>query len=472
MLKPNPTPNPQQDMFRSTLENMIDLRDPLCILSYQIDWEGLSQYFQRFYATETKVGRPGEPIRLMVGLLLLKEIEGVSDETVCANWQRIPYYQYFTGEEYFQHRPPVEPPLLSIFRKRIGKEGFERILQETIKIGLQTQVIKPADLKTITVDTTVIEKAIRYPTDVSLCDEARVKIVKLAESLGIVLRQNYNLLSKNACFNWRRMSTARKKDKAKKFAKQVQNYLGRVLRDIGRKIHLIQVTGDKSQAGLLAELTEALRKGWIIYNQFYNREAPERLYSWHAPETECIGKGKARKPFEFGCKVSIVVTNKSNFILSSQALHGRPYDGHTLVGALENVFSMTNTNIGEVHVDRGYRGHKVPAEGVRVIKSGTRSGVTKAIKKRMKRRNAIEPIIGHCKNDRKIGPRNYLRGVVGDQMNALAVAIGFNLRKLLRWLYAAFLFALFLGKIREYYEFVIDKLENTRTNYHRFPQNQ
>ena len=462
MYKPNPVIKPQDDLFRPKLESFINTRHALCVLSKQIDWEGLTDSLGKYYKTETTVGRPGEPIRLMAGLLLLKEIHGLSDESLCEHWAENPYYQYFTGEEFFQHRKPIEPPSISNFRSRIGKAGLERILQETIKVALKSGALKPQDMKIITVDTTVQEKAIRYPTDVYLCHKARLEIVKDGKDLGINLRQNYNRKSNNSRLQSSRMTAARKKSKAIKFAKEVRNYLGRVLREIDRKLPLIEAKADKSQTLRMAKFKESVRKGWIIFRQFYNREAKERLYSWHATETECIGKGKIAKPFEFGCKVSLVVSNKSNFILSSEALHGKPYDGHSLAGALSSVRALTGATITEVHVDRGYRGHKIEDKGLRVIKSGTRSGITRAVKARMKRRNAIEPIIGHCKHDRKIGSRNFLRGKVGDQMNALAIAIGFNLRKLLRSFFCNFGIRAIFANFAAVFHIINETLLNSR----------
>lgn len=421
MLKQNPVPGGQDDMFRSRLEQMIDPRHELVKLSRLVDWDGLASTLSVYYCADT--GRPGESIRLMSGLLLLKEINGISDEEVCATWRENPYFQHFCGEEYFQHGLPVEPPSLSIFRKRIGEAGMEAILAQTIDMGLRSGAVESKQLERVTVDTTVQEKAVKHPTDTRLCDKARQELVKLARQEGVKLRQSYARNGRKALFKANKYAAARQMKRARKHQKEVRNYLGRVIRDVQRR----GVTGEAWK--------EALDKATIIYEQAGNPKAPEKLYSWHAPEVECIAKGKAHKRYEFGCKTSVVSTHEGNFIVGAQALHGKPYDGHTLQGALTQSTKLSGIKAKEVYADAGYRGHKLADEETTVILPKQKRGITKAQMKRRKRRNAIEPIIGHCKNDRKTGPRNWLKGQVGDKINALAMAIGYNMRKILRHIF-------------------------------------
>lgn len=202
-----------------------------------------------------------------------------------------------------------------------------------------------------------------------------------------------------------------------------KNYLGRVMRDIERAV--------EKDALLAPFFKEALEKANIIYAQSLTPKAKEKLYSWHAPEVECIAKGKSHKRYEFGCKASYVTTNKSNFIIGAMALHGKPYDGHTLEKVLVQVTNLTGVKPTEAHVDLGYKGHGIKDEELEIILSRQKRGITAAKRKRQKRRSAIEPIIGHCKNDRKVGPSNWLKGKLGDKINAIAMAIGFNIRKIL-----------------------------------------
>ena len=250
-----------------------------------------------------------------------------------------------------------------------------------------------------------------------------------AKTHGVELRQSYKRLSKNALFMQGRYRHARQGKRANRQVRKLKTYLGRVTRDIERKIN-----NSPNLQEQFASLLETSRR--LLRQQ---RQDKNKLYSLHAPEVECIAKGKAYKKYEFGCKASYAVTNKSNFIVGAKALHGKPFDGHTLGTALTQVERLTGVKPGEVHVDLGYRGHRLEDEEIEIILARRKRGITPAKRKRQKRRNAIEPIIGHCKNDRKVGPRNWLQGKIGDQINAISMAIGFNLRKILKkiflWLF-------------------------------------
>jgi transposase, IS5 family len=430
MLKENPIHTGQDDLFRSKLVSIIDMGHELVKMTWLVDWDGLGGDLASYYCADN--GRPGGSIRLMAGLCFLKDMKGLSDEEVCEVWRENPYFQYFCGEEFFQHRLPVEPPSLSIFRKRIGENGAERLLQETIKLGLKTGAVTPSDLKKINVDTTVQEKAIRFPTDTQLCHKARHELVKAAARYEVPLRQTYVRKSKHAVFLANKYMAARQMNRGRKMAKQVRNYLGRVMRELERAM--------EKTSTLAGAFTSELAKARKIYAQANDPKEPDKIYAWHAPEVECIAKGKAHKKYEFGCKVSIASTNKGNFIVGAKAHHGRPYDGHTLKSVLDQVRKLTGVKPDEANVDQGYRGHGIDDDDIEIILARQKRGITPTKKKRQKRRSAIEPIIGHCKNDRKVGPRNWLQGKTGDQINAIAMAIGFNLRKILRkiflWLFA------------------------------------
>jgi len=230
MLKKNPRQDRQDDLFRPRLENIIYPRHELVKLGALIDWDGLEAGLSRFYCAGT--GRPAGSIRLMIGLYFLKDIKGLSDEEVCAVWCENPYFQHFCGETYFQHRFPVEPPSLSIFRGRIGEDGMERLLGETIKVGLQSGVISKGDMSHVTVDTTVQEKAVHFPTDVRLCHRAREALVRLAKEQNIPLRQSCRRKSKQAQFMANLYMAARQMKRARKKIKEARNYLGRVMRNI------------------------------------------------------------------------------------------------------------------------------------------------------------------------------------------------------------------------------------------------
>ena len=425
MLKENPKDSGQNDLFCSRLDQIIDMGHELAKLARLMEWDALEGDLAPYYCANN--GRPGEPIQLMAGLLFLKDLKGLSDEDVCDEWRENPYFQYFCGEEFFQHRLPVEPPSLSIFRKRIGEKGEERLLQETIKLGLKTGAVTQRDLQKVNVDTTVQEKAVRFPTDTQLCHKAREELVKIAAKYEVPLRQSYARKSKHAAFLANKYMAARQMKRGRKMVKKVRNYLGRVMREMERAMARVPM--------LAGAFENELAKARKIYAQANNPKEPDKIYAWHAPEVECIAKGKVHKKYEFGCKASIASTNKRNFIVGAMAHHGRPYDGHTLKTVLTQIEKLTGTKPNEANVDLGYRGHGVSDNNIEIVIAHQKRGMTPAKKKRQKRRSAIEPIIGHCKNDRAVGPRNWLRGKRGDQINAIAMAVGFNLRKILRWIY-------------------------------------
>jgi IS5 family transposase len=289
----------------------------------------------------------------------------------------------------------------------------------------------------VTVDTTVQEKAIRFPTDTQLCHKAREELVKTAEKHDVDLRQSYVRKSKQAVFLANKYMAARQMNRGRKQIKKVRNYLGRVIRDIDRAIARNPL--------FIGFFRDDLAKARKIYDQAADPKTPNKIYSWHAPEVECIAKGKAHKKYEFGCKASIASTNTGNFIVGAMAHHGRPYDGSTLATVLMQIEKLTGATPKEVYVDLGYRGHGITEDHTQVILARQKRNITATKKRHQKRRNAIEPIIGHCKNDRKVGPRNWLHGKRGDQINALAMAIGFNLRKILRRILSYLLFNLSLG---------------------------
>jgi IS5 family transposase len=278
MLKENPTISGQEDLYRARLESIIDLTHELVRMMRLVEWTGLDRDLRPFYCADN--GRPGEPIRLMAGLQLLKDMKGLSDEEVCEVWRENPYFQYFCGEEFFQHRLPVEPPSLSIFRKRIGKEGMERLLQETIRIGLKSGVVTTRDLQKVNVDTTVQEKAIRFPTDTQLCHKAREELLKTAERWDIKIRQSYVRKSKQAVFLANKYMAARQMNRGRKQIKKVRNYLGRVMRDIERAM--------AKDPSLTPVFKDDLAKAKIIYAQAVDPKMTNKIYSWHAPEVECI----------------------------------------------------------------------------------------------------------------------------------------------------------------------------------------
>ncbi len=353
----------------------------------------------------------------MVSLHYLKYTFNLSDDDVVAGWVENPYWQYLSGMKFFEHQPPIHPSSMTRWRNRIGEAGAEALLKETIQAGLKLKAVKPTQLKRVNVDTTVQEKEIRFPTDARLYDRARQNLVKAAKARDIALRQNYNRKSKQLLAQQSRYAHARQMKRARKCTRTMKTYPGRVIRDIERK-------HPEPDQDLQSLLTVSKR----IFNQ--KTKDKNKVYSVHEPAVECISKGKAHKRYEFGCKVSVAATSKGGWFVGAKALHGNPYDGHTLTDALKQVERIAKPP-EHAFVDMGYRGHGYTG-GVSVHVDKRRRGRTaKSLWRWMKRRAAVEPGIGHLKREHRMD-RNRLKGTLGDQINAILSAAGMNFRKLLK----------------------------------------
>jgi transposase, IS5 family len=430
-MKPRPTQQDSgtEELFRAKLKNIINLRHELVRLAELIDWKQMEEHFAVYYG---ELGRPGKPIRLLVGLHLLKHIEGLADEVVCERWERDPYMQYFCGEEYFQHALPLERSGMTHFRKRVGEQALERLLQETLAAAYRGGALSVRATETVAVDTTVQEKAVAHPTEHGLLLAAIEQLGRQGRKAGLRLRQSYVRVARRAAMKTGRYLHAQQKRRAKRQIKFLRVRLRRLVRDVDRKMAALPAL----QEAVAERLKHTLARAAHIARQ--QRGDRDYIYSWHAPETECISKGKARAPYEFGCKVSIATNlhpaRGGHFILQARALHGNPYDGHTLKQALDDVRDLVGRSPLRVAVDQGYRGHRLTGHPhTAVYLSGQRRGVTDNIKRWLKRRAVVEPVIGHAKNDGLLG-RNWLKGRAGDRVNALLAAAGFNLRQLLRFL--------------------------------------
>jgi IS5 family transposase len=417
----------EQDLFRSRLDQVISMDHALVKLARTIDWRFLEEKFGAVY--EDGPGRPPLPTRLMAGLAILKHTYNFSDEVVCELWIENPYYQYFCGEEFFQHRLPLDRSSMTNWRNRMSEERLQALLQESLAVATKTGAMKPGDLARVIVDTTVQPKNITFPTDAKLLNRAREKLVKLAKKQGVGLRQAYTRVGKFALIQHQRYAHAKQFKRANRALRTLKTYLGRVIRDIARKID-----GDPGLETAFAHLLSLARR---VRAQERGQRGP-KVYSLHAPEVECIGKGKAHKPYEFGVKVSVATTLKHSkggqFIAHAQALPGNPYDGHTLAEVIPAIEQLVGNTIERLHADAGYRGHNAPPEyKFKVYTSKQKRRVTPAIKREMKRRAAVEPVIGHLKEEHRMD-RNYLAGRRGDANNAVLAAVGYNFRRLIRWL--------------------------------------
>jgi IS5 family transposase len=413
----------QQELFGARLSELLNPEHPLYILAERIDWRAFDEAIDACYADE--LGRPGVNTRLMVGLLYLKHAFDESDESLVARWVENPYWQYFCGCHYMQHEPPIDPSMMSKWRKRVGPELLEKPLEMTIHTALAMKAIKPQELAKVNVDTTVQEKAVAFPTDARLYNKMRIALVRKAKQLNLRLRQSYRFVGPKTLFWQGRYAHARQMKRAARMTAKLKTLLGRVVRDIERKA--------RKTRGRIADesLRELLAMAHRLLEQ--TRDSKNKLYSVHAPEVECIAKGKAHKRYEFGCKASVATTSKSNWIVGAHALHGNPYDGHTLAGAIEQIERLTRKTPDDVVVDKGYQGHGYAgAARVHVVHTIPKRA-TRAMRRMLKRRAAVEPTIGHLKSDNRLS-RNHLTGKLGDQINTLLAAAGYNLRKLLRWI--------------------------------------
>ena len=405
------------ELFQQVLTELINLEHPLVKLAALIDWEVFQTQWAGFFPSKT--GRPATPPRLIAGLLYLQHTFALSDEALIWSWVENPYWQHFCGEIHFQHEPPIDPSSLTRWRKRIGEAGVERLLSESIDAARRGKVVKEKSFDNVIVDTTVMEKAIAFPTDSQLLEKGRQHLVKLAESLGVGLRQNYNREAPRLAAQVARYAHAKQYRRMRAALKTQRTILGRVWRDMQRKL-------STEQADTVAVKT-TLAKVQRLLNQ--QRTDKNKLYSLHAPEVECIAKGKVRHPYEFGVKVSIATTHKEGLVVGIKSMPGNPYDGHTLSSAVAQIHALTNRTPKAVFVDRGYRGVEVP--NVTIWRSGQKRGVTPSIKKAIHRRSAIEPAIGHMKNDGRLR-RNWLKGALGDALHAMLCGAGHNLRMILR----------------------------------------
>ncbi|MBA3897612.1 MAG: IS5 family transposase [Sphingomonadaceae bacterium] len=413
------------ELFRMQLTNMIDMEHPLVKLAGLIDWARFDEAYGRFY---TQKGRPALPTRLMAGLHLLKHMEALSDEAVCKRWVENPYFQYFCGEQFFRHKLVLDRSSMTRWRGRIGADKLELLLAETLVVAMRTQAVTPQACERVTLDTTVQTKAVAHPTDSHLLMRGIELLNRLAKKHGLVLRQSFVRVGRRARRDVSRLIHGRGHKQAMRWVRKMRTWLGRLDRDIGRKI-----AGNEALEAAFALARERVAR---ILTQ--KAGDSDKLYALHAPEVECIAKGKARARYEFGVKTSIAVTNArtagGQFIVGMQALPGSPYDGHTLSGQIEQVERLTGIAIERAYVDRGYRGHKHTGKA-EVYIAHTRGISSPTIRRELRRRNAIEPIIGHTKSDGLL-ERNHLAGATGDAINAILVAAGHNMRLLVAWLTA------------------------------------
>jgi IS5 family transposase len=457
-------PMATDDFFRARLDTMIDLRHPLAVLARQLPWDRIEQALAPTFAHQDRpakaevvadllgertlefgggvsnAGRPRLSIRLLASLLYLKNAFNLSDEELVQRWSEKVVWQFFSGMDYYEPRLPCDATQIGRFRRAIGEEGLEQLLKSTIETAVEVKAVKPAELERVIVDTTVQEKAIAHPVDSRLLEIARHKVVSAAKRAGIVLKQTFVKEGKELRRKAGGYAHAKQFNRLRKTVKRQRTILGVLMREVQRKLdaqtQAVAAGGrperEPSGPTALGELKMWLQRAERVRTQ--QRHDKNKLYALHAPEVECIGKGKARKPYEFGVKVSLAVTHKQGLMVGARSFPGNPFDGHILSAQLEqttNLLQDLERRPTQAIVDLGFRGVDNDNPGVEIIHRGKYRTLTNQQRRWLKRRQAIEPMIGHTKSDNRMD-RCWLPGALGDALHALSCAAGYNIRWLMR----------------------------------------
>ena len=458
------------DFFRARIDAMINLNDPLAVLARWLPWAqleaALAAKFERqeragevleghdmFGPTRvlegagpSNAGRPKLPLRLMASLAYLKHTFNLSDEELVVRWSENVLWQFFSGLDYYEHRLPCDPTQIGRFRRDLGEDGMELLLKATIDAALAMKAVKPRDLERVIVDTTVQEKAIAHPVDSRLLEIARHKVVSAAKRAGIQLKQTFAKEGKELRRRAGGYAHAKQFRRLKKVVKRQRTILGIVMREVRRKTEAPDFAPEHPKA--VSDLMMWLERAERVHTQ--QRHDKNKLYALHAPEVECIGKGKARKPYEFGVKSAVVVSHKDGLMLGARTFPGNPYDGHILSAVLEQATNLMQDHpvrLKEIIVDLGFRGVDADNPGVEIIHRGKYKSLTSQQKRWLRRRQAVEPAIGHLKSDNRMD-RCWLQGTLGDALHTIGCAAGYNLRWLLRAVARLGLGAAFLRLLR------------------------
>ena len=420
-MRPKPNNFPLEEYLKPVLVNIIDVNHPLCKLSKIINWEKLEEEFGLLYSEK---GRPGKPIRLMIGLQYLKYTYNLSDEEIVYRWIENPYWQYFTGEKVFQTELPIDPTSMTRFRKRLKKKKLLKLLEATIESGFKSGYLKSSDVKQAVVDTTVQEKNISYPTDIKLYYKMMEYLVEFAKSNNIKLKQTYLRVTKKAIRTHGGLIHRKRYAQANKLTSKAKTNMGRLYRDLERKL-----SEELKESEEFKELTSYFKN-----LESRSKHSKNKLYSLYHPEVECIGKGKAHKKYEFGNKVGIVGTLSKNFVLYVESFKKNVHDSKTLSACLEGASGLIGDyEIDTALVDLGYKGHNYKGKiKVNIVPRNLKK-FTLYFRKLLKKRASIEALISHLKRNNRMD-RNYLKGHEGNEINAILSGCGHNLRMLLAYL--------------------------------------
>ena len=392
---------------------MLNQSPPLYKLADKIDWGKFDTAFAPLYCQNN--GRPAKPIRLMCGLLILKHLRNLSDESVVEQWSENAYYQYFCGMQEFIPSAPCASSELVHFRHRIGEKGIELIFQESIRVNNE----EDDHHDTAFIDSTVQEKNITYPTDAKLHKKIVRKVLAIVHKLELPLRQSYTFVLKRIYRDQRFRHHPKNRQKAVRADRKLRTIAGRLVRELKRNL------------GASSVYTELIERFEAILAQRLHSQ--KKIYSIHEPDVQCISKGKEHKKYEFGNKVSII-RSATGLILGAQSFRNE-YDGHTIEASLAQVERLTQRKVKILAGDRGYRGKK-EINGTQILIPDAPKSSDNRYQKRKKhklfcKRAGIEPSIGHLKSDHRLG-RNFYKGVTGDAVNILLAAAAYNFKRAMR----------------------------------------
>ena len=409
---------PSSPSLFSSLDDLLNQQHPLYKLSHKINWSVFETAFTPLYCSDN--GRPAKPIRLMCGLLILKHLRNISDESVVEQWSENAYFQYFCGMHEFVPSFPCNASELVHFRKRIGEKGIELILAESIRVNDDKSDDEHHD--TAFIDSTVQEKNVTYPTDAKLHKKIVGKVLQIVKKLNLPLRQSYTFVLKDIYRDQRFRNHPRNRKKSIRADKRLRTIAGRLVRELKRNL------GEKREYDeLLSIFSKILSQG---------RTSSHKIYSIHEPAVQCISKGKEHKKYEFGNKVS-VIRSATGVILGASSFRNE-YDGHTIENSLEQVIRMTGKSIRRLAGDRGYRGKK-EINGTQIVIPDTPKAKETYYQRKKKhdlfcKRAGIEPTIGHLKSDHRLG-RNFYKGLLGDAINVMLAAAAYNFKRAMRLLW-------------------------------------
>ena len=391
---------------------MLNHNHPLYKLANKINWRRFEEAFSPLYCRTN--GRPAHPIRLMCGLLILKHLRNVSDESVVLQWSENAYYQYFCGQLEFLPKEPCEASDLVHFRNRIGEAGMEVILSESIRVNTEND--DEDHFNTAFIDSTVQEKNITYPTDAKLHKKIIKRVLKIVREKKLPLRQSYQRTLKAISRDQRFRNRPGNHKKAVKADRRLRTIAGRLVRELDRNLP------DKKGYEKMFELFYKVL--------LQKRNGRDKTYSLHEPEVQCISKGKEHKKYEFGNKASFI-RSLSGIILAAVSFRNE-YDGHTIEATLQQTERMTGRRIENLAGDRGYRGTKqVGTTRILIPQAPKDKDSYYQKRKRHKlfcKRAGIEPTIGHLKSDYRLS-RNFYKGVKGDAINIMLAAAAYNFKR-------------------------------------------